>query len=315
MVTRPDVYRENPDPLSDVLAVLNARCERSAGLVASAPWSVRVEPYEGLKFNVLVRGAACLQVEGGVPQKLSQGDCFLLVGGRAFTVASDMGLPPVPASQVFADNDKGIARIGTLDEVHIVAGRMSLDPVLATFLTSALPELTVFRAASAAAISVQWLLQRISLELGNATTAGSAIADRMVEIVFIELLRASILELGGKSGWMAALADRRLARVLAAMHADPSRNWTLAQLAAEAHMSRSAFAEAFRSTVGMAPLQYLTRWRLYRAGHALRKQGVSISAAAVSAGYESDSAFVSAFKRLFGTTPARHAAARSGMAP
>ena len=104
-------------------------------------------------------------------------------------------------------------------------------------------------------------------------------------------------------GWLIALADPRLASAIGAIHADPGARWTLPALAKEARMSRSSFARAFRNTVGSSPVDYLTRWRMLLAGARLTDGMEPVSAIAWSLGYESESAFSTAFKRVMGCPP------------
>ena len=95
--------------------------------------------------------------------------------------------------------------------------------------------------------------------------------------------------------------------VLAAMHADPARKWTLAMLANVAGMSRSSFAVRFKDSVGEPAMDYLTRWRMMLAADRLANESMSISLVAPTVGYESESAFGAAFKRVFGYSPRRYA--------
>jgi AraC-like DNA-binding protein len=87
------------------------------------------------------------------------------------------------------------------------------------------------------------------------------------------------------------------------MHADPAHRWTLAELAGIAGMSRSTFAQRFKEVVGASPMDYLTRWRMLVAGSKLRNSRESVSAIALSLGYESESAFSTAFKRVMASSP------------
>jgi AraC-like DNA-binding protein len=104
-------------------------------------------------------------------------------------------------------------------------------------------------------------------------------------------------------GWFQALADRQLSRVVGAMHGDPAHRWTLQELARTAGMSRSTFAERFKRLVGSSPMDYLTRWRMLVAGDRLRHSADSISSIALGIGYQSESAFSTAFKRAMACSP------------
>ncbi|HEY0587538.1 MAG TPA: AraC family transcriptional regulator [Pseudoduganella sp.] len=290
----------------NILAKLDPRCRQSPGLVAGGHWAVRMPSYDGFKFNAIMRGGLWLVPDGDGPVQLGEGDCFLLADGQGFTVASELGLVPLPAETVFADARHGVAQIGLREDVVIVAGKMTLHPTLAPYVQRILPPVSVFRAATSEAQSVRWLLDRIAQETNGDGPAIPIVADRLIELIFIELLRSTMSSQAREDGWPGALSDPRLATVLNAMHAEPSRRWTLSELASKAHMSRSVFAKAFSRNVGLPPLQYLKRMRLLIAGNALRTQGASVSAAASLAGYASDSAFSVAFRGVFSCTPAQY---------
>jgi AraC-like DNA-binding protein len=108
---------------------------------------------------------------------------------------------------------------------------------------------------------------------------------------------------GGSDGWLGALQDPRIGRAIALIHRDPSRPWTVASLAAEAAMSRSAFAGRFTDLVGEPVMHYATRWRMQTASRWLKEEDVTIAEAASRLGYESEAAFSRAFKRFVGVSP------------
>ncbi|HEX5344986.1 MAG TPA: AraC family transcriptional regulator, partial [Duganella sp.] len=110
------------------------------------------------------------------------------------------------------------------------------------------------------------------------------------------------------------LADERLAQALRRMHEEITAPWTVAQLAKEAALSRSAFFERFNRAVGVAPMEYLLRWRMAQAKHLLRRQS-SVAAVAEQVGYGSASAFSVAFTRHVGVPPARYAATQPSGLP
>jgi AraC-like DNA-binding protein len=104
-------------------------------------------------------------------------------------------------------------------------------------------------------------------------------------------------------GWLFALADKPMSTAITAMHESPGHRWTLQELAELAGMSRSIFALRFKETVGTSPMEYLTRWRMLLAGDRLANSGDPLSVIALSLGYESESAFGAAFKRVMGCSP------------
>jgi transcriptional regulator GlxA family with amidase domain len=129
--------------------------------------------------------------------------------------------------------------------------------------------------------------------------------ERLTEILFIELLRHHVATApAGASGWLAAMSDPALARGLAAIHADPGRDWSLGALAAAAGLSRSAMAERFEAVLGTSPMRYVRAWRLCLAGVALSTTRQPIAAIAHEAGYGAEAAFNRAFARANGVPPA-----------
>lgn len=131
------------------------------------------------------------------------------------------------------------------------------------------------------------------------------LADRLFEVVLIQLLRWVIdhpQAVSVSGGLVMGLSDPRLARALVALHAAPQDDWTLARMAAEAGMSRSGFAEAFRSVTGTTPLAYLTDWRLTVAS-TLLQAGQPQKLVAAELGFSTASSLSRAFKQRFGVAP------------
>jgi AraC-like DNA-binding protein len=106
-----------------------------------------------------------------------------------------------------------------------------------------------------------------------------------------------------------------MSAAITAMHADPAHRWTLQELAGHAAMSRSTFALRFKETVGASPMEYLTRWRMLLAGDQLENSSDPISVIALSLGYESESAFSTAFKRVMGCSPRQYSRGRNPASP
>lgn len=130
-------------------------------------------------------------------------------------------------------------------------------------------------------------------------------ADRLFEIVLLQLLRwlldhpeEGLLE----AGLLRGLAEPRLARALSALHQQPGAPWSLQRMAAEAGMSRSAFAAAFKREVGVAPAEYLARWRLSIAQTQLL-EGKPVKAIADALGFANPSALSRLFAQKVGQSP------------
>jgi AraC-like DNA-binding protein len=130
------------------------------------------------------------------------------------------------------------------------------------------------------------------------------ILSRLSEMLFVEAVRGHIEALpGDATGWLAALRDPSLSRALGALHLRPDHPWSAGELAKEACLSRSAFAERFTSTVGLPPMSYLRRWRMLLASQRLRESSDTIAQIAATVGYESEFTFSRAFHREIGVSP------------
>ncbi len=144
-------------------------------------------------------------------------------------------------------------------------------------------------------------------ELREPQPGGFLIAQQLATLMLVQALRLHLQEGGARgAGWLFALADRQMAAALGAMHADPARRWSLKLLADHVGMSRTAFATRFKQTVGSPPMDYLTRWRMLLAGERLKTSSDPVSVIAPSLGYDSESAFSTAFRRVTGVSPRRY---------
>jgi transcriptional regulator GlxA family with amidase domain len=148
-------------------------------------------------------------------------------------------------------------------------------------------------------------LQMITGEIGSMQIGATIIADRLVDILLVQVLRAaSDGDRNRDFRWISALSDPRIGKAIQLMHGDVAYRWSLAQLCAMVAMSRSAFSKRFKALVGRAPLDYLLRWRMRVARNMLR-HGTPVAIVANDVGYASESAFRHAFKRLYGHPPSR----------
>lgn len=296
------------DLLSEVLSLIDARSSHFAGLQAGGDWAVAFEPPDGIKFNAVRTGSCWLSVEGvDAAVQLHTGDCFLLAPGRAFTLASTPGWPPAEARDVYRHTQHGVARHGASEiDFFLVGGRFAFGEE-AALLLDGLPPLIHVRADTDQAGVLHWTLQRLAQELQDTAPGAALMTRHLGHMMLLQVLRQYLsMQTSQPAGWLFALADPRLRAAIEAMHATPARRWTLAQLAAIAGQSRSAFALHFRTRVGVAPLAYLLRWRMRLATRRLKHSSVQVAAIAQELGYDSDSAFSHAFKRVLACSPRQY---------
>ena len=296
------------DPLSDVLSLLRPRTYSSGGFDAGGEWSIQFPRYDGIKCYAVVSGDCWLLVEDiPDPVWLRKGDCILLPTNRSFRVASDLKLTPVNVKTLLSLPLNGrIASCNGGGDCFIVGGHFTLSGDHAGILLGMLPAIVHLR-KERDRTELRWSLGRMNRELRAQRPGGLLVAQHLAHMMLVQAIR---LYVEGSPrdgvGWLLALADKQLSGAMAAMHGDPARDWTLQMLAECAGMSRTIFAARFKETVGSTVMEYLVRWRMLLAGDRLKNSHASVSAIALQLGYESESAFSKAFRRVMGCSPRQY---------
>jgi AraC-like DNA-binding protein len=311
-----------PDPLGEALHLLRMDGAFYSRAELSAPWGMTLTPMpDHLWFHVVTVGRVLLEIEGADPTWLQPGDFALVPHGNGHRLRSE---PGVAAPDVL---DLDLEHVSERYEIirhgeggaptTLVCGAVRFDHPAARHLVGILPRL-VFVAASDASRAA-WMHNAFQLMAAEARAfkpGGEAVITRLADILVIQAIRSWIeTDPAARSGWLGALQDRQIGRALALIHRDPARAWTVAALADESPMSRSAFAARFTELVDEPAMRYVTRWRMHLALHALRTEEVTVGELADRLGYRSEAAFARAFKRVIGAAPGgirRGAAAPAG---
>lgn len=292
------------DPLSDVLSMLRPTDYAFRGLEAGGSWSLHYPADGSLKCFAITLGSCWLYGDAPIGQRrLRQGDVVMVSGGTAFRLCSDLESQAVDVAEALTIVGPGnVAHIGTGIDCAGLGGYFGFGSTHAGILLAMLPE--VLHVVSATGEALRRSIARLMEELRCPQPGGQLMASHFAQALLIEALRHYLDSVPpGRGNWLYALQDSKLSMALSAVHAEPGRPWTVALLAAAAGMSRSAFAAHFAGTVGEAPMAYVTRWRMLLACERLAVKGATISSVATSLGYESDSAFGAAFKRVLGASP------------
>jgi AraC-like DNA-binding protein len=151
---------------------------------------------------------------------------------------------------------------------------------------------------------MQATLRLIAAEARQLKPGGEAVITRLADILVVQAIRSWLeTDPAARSGWLGALQDKQIGQAIALIHRQPARPWTVAALAHELAMSRSAFAARFTELVGEPVMQYVARWRMQLAASSLRDDGVTVGELAGQLGYRSEAAFARAFKRMMGVPP------------
>jgi AraC-like DNA-binding protein len=298
--------------MPDRLSVFDeARVARSAILEVElpTPWCVRVPASDDTYFYVVRQGACCLQTEDmSEPLILNAGDMVTLVAGQAHLWRDSLNTPPRPTHDSFAKVAAPSAqrpRRRTRDRTRLL---ILSAPRKSNQFVSVYPALVAIpRTERVSHALLDRIIQLIELEQSMDRPGKDAVMRRLAELTVIELVRFALprLPAGGRN-WLGGLTDKHIGRAIAAMHADPGRDWGLRDLAAEVGMSRAVFVDRFTRLVGEPPHRYLRRIRVHRAALELEKGDEAIIRIAEMVGYASESSFNKAFSREMGITPARY---------
>jgi AraC-like DNA-binding protein len=287
------------DTLTDVLRLLRLRTNVFLHSSFCGVWAVDTSGQRKAAFHVVSKGDCWLHLEGVAPIPLHAGDLLVLPRDAPHRLSS-LPTPPgpeVPLNQPATVDDPP-------DSTSLICGYFEFHSRAWNPVIEALPEVVVLHGRETeASDAARTLIQLMVEEASGERVGGDVLLDRLGDALFILVVRTVMQRAGVDHGYLAALADRRLARAFQAMHRDPGQAWTLDTLGRAAGMSRSAFATRFHDKVGMTPMNYLTRWRMQLAQDGLSDPGLSMIEIAERAGYTSEAAFSRAYKREFGTTP------------
>lgn len=293
------------DPLSDLIALLKPRTVFTKGISGAGRWAVRYTDYGHPSFCTVLEGACRLAVDGEEPVTMSAGDFILLPSTPGFVMSSfqkasakviDPKTAPVVTGELRHGDQEGPA------DVRLLGGFFVFDSPDAGLLTSMLPRLVHVRGAGRLATVVKL----VSEEAVEERPGRDLVLTRLIEVLLVEALRAAPGE-DTPAGLLRGLADARVAAAMRQMHGDTARPWTMAGLAKEASLSRSAFFDRFVRAVGVPPMEYLLSWRMAVAKDLLRRRDMALEEVAERVGYGSASTFSTAFSRHVGQPPGRYA--------
>jgi AraC-like DNA-binding protein len=296
------------DVLADTLHGVHMRSMVNGRLEVTAPWGMRVDARDVCLFYVVSRGSCVLEIEG-TRHVLASGDFVFILGGVSYVLKDSAKTRPVPATEVYANRGGrcgGVVRYGGGGApTTLICGRFIFDGTSLSPLVASLPPFLHVKGDGG--IATRWLestMQFVASEMEAEQPGYETVASRLGDVLLVQALRTHVASLPPEQGgWLRALTDPRLSTALQRLHERPEAPWTVEGLARAAGMSRSVFAARFKSIVGEGPLTYLTRWRMHKATRLMTAGNLSASEIAQAVGYETDSAFVKAFKRHVGETP------------
>jgi AraC-like DNA-binding protein len=297
------------DPLGEALHCVRMNGAFYCRTELTAPWGLTLPPLpDYMWFHVVASGALELQADGDA-LSLQRGDVALVTHGAGHVLRSARDAPAPGILELereeVSDRYEILRHGGGGATTRVMCGAVRFEHPAARTLVAALPETIRIDALAAPDVErIHGILSLIAAETARPRPGGEAVITRLADVLVIQAIRVWIeTDPDAQTGWLGALRDRQIGPALALIHADPARAWTVAALAREVAMSRSAFAARFTTLVGEPAMQYLTRVRMQVAVTALRDEGASVAELASRLGYRSQAAFARAFKRVVGVAP------------
>jgi AraC-like DNA-binding protein len=319
------------DILSEVLGVIRISGACLFHGEFSAPWCVATPPAHemarrllpGAKrlilFHIVAEGECWAEEDNAPPIHLAAGDVLVLPYGHAHALADTPGQAPTPLVALLPPRPWPALPVvkhgGPGAPTRILCGFLHADDAPLHPLLTSLPVLLRVRPRTGGATHRLETIIGYTLDEARAARPGTAcLLTRLVDILFVEILRRHVEELGEEEiKPLAGLKDPVVRRALELIHNEPQRGWTLDGLAQLAGTSRSVLAERFKSRMGCAPMRYVMQWRLQLAAHRLSQPQERMAQVAIQTGYDSEAAFNRAFKRYMGEPPAAWRRKRLGI--
>lgn len=310
------------DPLSDVLRDLRLESAVLSMGEFRAPWGFEKRAIEAAPFHVVVEGHCLLEVEGGPAIELTAGDLVVMPQGNRHALFSEQSAPRSAFKEVLEANGIGGRwapgkRIEKLDRLRfggsgsltrIVTGVFAFRDLRRNPLLEALP--AVIHARGRLGRGATWLETSLNLLIDESLSGRpgfQTVAERVADIVFVQAIRDYIASIPANStGWLRGLTDPQIARVLSLVHGRPGEPWTVASLGKAVALSRTVFANRFRTLVGSSVMDYVTSMRMHLAAGMLAGSRKTLQKIASEVGYESEISFSKAFRRWAGVPPGQY---------
>jgi AraC-like DNA-binding protein len=292
------------DPLAEIVTLLQPSASFSKLVDYAGRWRISGDVAGKPVFFAVLDGA-CRLIIGAQPPMIVRAGDFVLSPSTNHQMIESIDAPPHGIGMRPVELGEGRFRVGPADEpvnLRMQVGLCSFASPDASLLVSLLPAMVVARGEPRLA----QLLHLVGDETRQARPGRGLVLERLLEVLLIEALRCGT-DTASVPSVARGLSDDRLVAALRALHAQPAQGWTVADLAAEAAMSRSAFFARFSRIVGLPPMEYLLAWRMALAKRLLRTRELPIAQIAAQIGYGSASTFSTAFTRHVGMPPLRYA--------
>ena len=292
--------------------------EATSPWVAEAPASQAIAPLvmpdseHVIEYHVITGGGAWASLVDcdEKPVFLEPGSIIMFPHGDPHVLSSEPGMRAEPNYEIFEQPEELSPPYyvqnfgGGAEKTTMICGFLGCDLLPFNPVVQALPRMIHLANGYTNENWLSVLIEGIMKETREHRAGKDNILSRLSELIFIEVLRSHIENLSpGTNGWLAALADRHVGKVIRLFHTHPASPWTLEELAREVGLSRTVLVNRFRDHLGVPPITYLCNWRMQLAAGRLSSGATTIASIAEEVGYESEAAFSRTFKRSTGVSP------------
>lgn len=291
------------DVLGDILETLRFRGSIFFQSDLAAPWGMSLTASGIPRFHIVLSGDCYIGAPNEQPVKVAEKDIIMLPNGTSHWIADQPGRELVASNRAGKACELGnpLFQNGAITN-RLICGMVNFDDGLRHPILDALPEIMHFSMLDKA--SPVWpVVNLIDAEMQQQGAGASRIADRLTEVLFLQLLNQYVAEHDAPTGFVAALRDRRVHKALTLIHKEPAFPWNLDTLGERVGMSKATLVRKFQDVVGMAPMAYISDWRIMKAHSMTRYTTTPLEEVAVSTGFASAKTLSRAFRRHYGCTP------------
>ncbi len=291
------------DVLGDILETLRFQGSIFFRSDLAAPWGMSLTKMEIPRFHIVLSGECFFGTKGHDAVKAHETDIIMLPNGDSHWIADKPGRKLIPSDRAGKACELGnpLFQQGRMSS-RLMCGMVQFDQGVSNLILDGLPEMMHFPMVDPAG-PIWSVVTLIDAEMRNYQDRGSRIADRLTEVLFLQLLNHYVGNNDDATGFLGALRDRRVYRALTLIHQEPDFDWSLSSLGERVGMSRATLVRHFQDAVGVAPMTYIKNWRLMKAYNATKHTSAPLEQIATSMGFASARALARAFERQYGFTP------------
>ena len=275
---------------NDVIKLIRLSVDLYLSARVCGEWRLEAHPEGETCFHIAIQNDALMSVPGIGDWHLHEGDLVIFPreAPHTLTPVADMAGP---------QQQLAIAQSQHIPGTSLVCGKVRFRHQGSELLLDALPKVFVIKRDE----TTPWLDRMLVLivdESLRTESANSVMMDRLCELLFAYSLRHFVETSEQPLGVLSLFSHRQIGKAIQAIHQAPQEPWQLVTLAKSAAMSRTQFAETFKTLSGWTPMQYVTWWRMQLAWNYL-ESGLPVALVAEKVGYQSEAAFSRAFRKQF----------------